>query len=76
MFANGLGEQDSIPGQIIPKTQKMVLDASLLTLSIIRYGSRVSRATQGKEYHPFSLHLIVAIEKGSPQVALDYSQQE
>ena len=29
-FANGLGEWDSIPSQVIPKTQKMVLDASLL----------------------------------------------
>ena len=30
MFANGLGDQGSIPGRVIPKTQKMVLDASLL----------------------------------------------
>ena len=30
VFANGPGDQDSIPGQVIPKTQKMVLDAALL----------------------------------------------
>ena len=30
VFANGLGDQGSIPGQVIPKTQKMVLDATLL----------------------------------------------
>ena len=30
VFANGLGDQDSIPGRVIPKTQKMVLDAFLL----------------------------------------------
>ena len=30
VFANGPGNLGSIPGQIIPKTQKMVLDASLL----------------------------------------------
>ena len=30
VFANGLGEQGSVPGQVIPKTHKMVLDASLL----------------------------------------------
>ena len=30
VFSNGLGDQDSIPGRVIPKTQKMVLDASLL----------------------------------------------
>ena len=28
--ANDLGYQDSIPGQVIPKTQKMVVAASLL----------------------------------------------
>ena len=30
VFANGLGEQGSILGRVIPKTQKMVLDAALL----------------------------------------------
>ena len=35
-FANGLEDWDSILGRVIPKTQKMVLDASCLTLGIIR----------------------------------------
>ena len=30
MFANGPGDQGSIRGQVIPKTQKIVLDAALL----------------------------------------------
>ena len=30
VFANGLGDLDSIPGRVIPKTLKMVLDTSLL----------------------------------------------
>ena len=30
VFANGPGDLGSIPGRVIPKTQKMVLDASLL----------------------------------------------
>ena len=30
VFANGLGYQGSISGRVIPKTQKMVLDAALL----------------------------------------------
>ena len=30
VFTNGLGDWGSIPGQVIPKTQKMILDASLL----------------------------------------------
>ena len=29
VFANGPGDWGSIPGRVIPKTQKMVLDASL-----------------------------------------------
>ena len=30
VFANGLGDLDSIPGRVIPKTLKMVLDTSFL----------------------------------------------
>ena len=30
VFANGMGYQSSIPGQDIPKTYKMILDAALL----------------------------------------------
>ena len=30
VFANGPGDPGSIPGRVIPKTQKVVLDASLL----------------------------------------------
>ena len=30
VFANGLGDLGSIPGQVIPRTIKMVLDTSLL----------------------------------------------
>ena len=48
MYTNGPRDQGSIPGQVIPKTQKMVLDASLLNLSILMYSSRISRAIQGK----------------------------
>ena len=31
VFANCLGDQGSIPGQVIPKTQKMVLDGALFS---------------------------------------------
>ena len=30
MFANGPGDLGSIPGRVVPKTLKMVLDTSLL----------------------------------------------
>ena len=32
VFAHGLADLCSIPGQVIPKTLKMVLDASLLNI--------------------------------------------
>ena len=32
MFANGSGDRGSIPDQIIPKTQKIVLDAALVSI--------------------------------------------
>ena len=51
VFANGPGDQGSIPGQVIPKTQKMRFD-TCLTLSIIRLGSRVKWRNPGKEVAP------------------------
>ena len=41
MFANGLGGQGSISGQVIPKTQKIDEILTCLALSIIRYRSKV-----------------------------------
>ena len=47
VFANGLGNQCSIPGQVIPKIQKWYFVRPCLTLSIIRYGSRVKWSNPG-----------------------------
>ena len=41
VFASGPGDLGSLPGRVIPKTQKMVLDASLLNTQHYEYGSRV-----------------------------------
>ena len=41
VFANDPGDRGSIPGQVIPKLKKWYLIPPCLTLSIIRYGSRV-----------------------------------
>ena len=32
LFTNGLEDESSLPGQVITKTQKMVLDAALLNI--------------------------------------------
>ena len=53
VFANGPGDPGSVPGRVITKTLKMVLDTALLTLSIIRYVSRVKWSNPGKGVAPF-----------------------
>ena len=58
VFANGPGDWGLIPGCVIWKTPKIALDATLITLSIIRYRSRVKWSSQGKGVALF-LHLNV-----------------
>ena len=65
VFVNGPGDLGSIPGRVIPKSQKWYLMPPCLTLSIIRYVSRVKGVNPGKRLAP-SLPLgVVAIEKGA-----------
>ena len=40
-FANGPGYGGSIPGRVIPKTQKMVLDTSLFNTQLYKVGIKV-----------------------------------
>ena len=47
VFANGLGDWGSIPGQVIPKTLKMVLDTALLNIQY--YKVRI-KCKQSKEW--------------------------
>ena len=66
MFANGLGDLGWIPGRIVPKTFKMVLDTSLLNTQ--RYKVRIkNKMEQSRERSSvLPLHLgVVAIEKGA-----------
>ena len=49
VFANGPGDRGSIQGQVIPKTQKMVLDAALLNTQ--HYKVRIKgKVEQSKEW--------------------------
>ena len=62
MFTNDPEDRGSIPGRVIPKIQKMVLDTSLLNTQ--RYKVK-DQGILRKEQHP-PLHLGVgAIEKGA-----------
>ena len=38
VFTNGPGDRDSIPGRVISKTQKIVLDAALLNTQHYKVG--------------------------------------
>ena len=65
--AKGLGDQGSIPGWVIPKTKKMVLDISLLNTQNYKIYIKDKVEQPRKEVHP-SLHLgEVAIEKVNPR---------
>ena len=53
VFANGTGPGCSIPGRVIPNTQKCYLISPCLTLSIIRYVSMVKKSNPRKGVAPF-----------------------
>ena len=57
-FANGLGDGGSIPGQVIPKTQKMVLDAALLNTQ--HYKVKIKgKVEQSREWSSARLYFLV-----------------
>ena len=75
VFANGPGDLGSIPGHVITKILKCYLIPSCLTLSNIRYVSRVKWRNQGKGVAPSPTPWCSSYWKGSLLVALDYSHQ-
>ena len=75
MFANGPGDLGSIPGRVIPKTQKMVLDASLLNTQHykVRIKGKVEQSREGVA--PSPTLWCSSYRKGSLRVTLDYGRQ-
>ena len=63
VFANGPGDLGSIPGRVIPKTLKMVLDASLLNTHHYKVGikGKVEKSRERSSTPPTLC--VVAIEK-------------
>ena len=49
VFTNGAEDQGSIPGRVIPKTQKMVLDAALLNTQHFKVRIK-GKVEQSKEW--------------------------
>ena len=74
VFANGPGDLGSIPGRVIPKTLKWYLIPPCLTLSIIRYGSRVKWSNPGNGVAPSPTPWCSSYRKGSLRVTLDYGR--
>ena len=75
VFASGPGDLGSIPGRVIPKTQKMVLDASLLNTQHykVRIKGKVEQSREGVA--PSPTHWCSSYRKGSLRVTLDYGRQ-
>ena len=71
VFANCPGDLGSIPGRVIPKTQKMVLDATLLNTQQYKVciKSKVEQSRERSSALPYTYW------KGSLLVGLDYSHQ-
>ena len=74
VFADGPGDRGSIPGRVIPKTQKIVFDVSLLDTQ--RYQVWIKGKVEQSRERSSALHLgVVVIEKaafGSPSTTIDY----
>ena len=75
VFANGPGDLGSIPGRVIPKTQKMVLDASLLNTQHykVRIKGKVEQSREGVA--PSPTPWCSSYRKGCLRVTLDYGRQ-
>ena len=72
MFANGPGDRGSIPGRVIPKTQKMVLDAALLNTQHykIRIKGTVEQSREWSSALPYTsvLELLKREPSGHPRL--------
>ena len=57
VFANSQGDWGSIPGRVIPKTQKMVLDTALLSIQYykVRIKGKVEQSREWSSDLPYTL---------------------
>ena len=68
MFANGPEDRGSIPGQVIPKTKKVLLDAALINTQHYKVRIKSSWGILGMTYHLPQQLSAVAIEKGASEL--------
>ena len=72
VVAKGPGDRGLTPGRIMPKTQKMVLDASLLNIQNYEVRFKDKWSNPGKRVSPSPTHRCNSYWKGSLRVTLDY----
>ena len=77
VFANGPEDLGSIPGRVIPKTLKMVLDTTLLNTQHykVRFKGKVEQSwTHTNGVAPSPTPWCSSYRKGSLRVTLDYGR--
>ena len=55
VFDNGLGDWGSIPGRVIPKTKKMVLESALFNTQHYKVRLKVKLSNPGNGVSPYTL---------------------
>ena len=75
VFANGPGDLGSIPGRVIPKTQKMVLDASLLNTQHYKVWIKGKVGPSREGVAPSPTLWCSSYRKGGLRVTLNYGRQ-
>ena len=73
VFANGPGDLSLIPGRVILKTQKMVLNATLLNTQYYKVRFKVKWSNPGKGVTPSPTPWCSSCRKVSPRVTLNYA---
>ena len=73
VFANGLGDLGSIPGRVIPKTLKIVLDTSLLNIQ--QYKVCIKGKVEQSRERSSALPYTSVLKLLKLLVTLDYSHQ-
>ena len=72
MFANGPRDQGSIPGRVIPKTQKMVLDAALLNTHYYKVRLKGKLSNPGNGVALFPTLRCSSYWKGSLRITINF----
>ena len=74
-MANGPEDRGSVPGRVIPKTQKGILNVSLLDTQLYKVRIKGKGSNPEKGVAPSRTHRCSSYWKKSLQAALDYGHK-